>query len=395
MGWLGLDDTDHLGGGCTTWTMHQMLVSLPVEVRQVGDPCLVRLYPMASARTRGNAALAVELDVGLPPSTWHAWLTAYWKEHLAPLVGQVTVSTHAEREQVPSDPGLVWFDEKPPPEFYRKAVKEEVSASDAPPPTWSAGGRGIIGATAAVCWTQRVTTWEGIAWRQGSTGDRQLDAHVLERLDHDPRLVACRDPRKGRGLLAPRGHSPVLFGLRGTDRAAVERGVRSLTDAEGTEAVAASRVFQTNQGSGDHLEEPVEAVVERVSVLRGGHVALTTSHGTWLAFAPSVHVCRFAAQLVPGDTVRGLGLHSTAPGREGLHLEALEHLDGPMRNRQRPMCPACGVRLKSAGKEQGLRCPSCSHREPDRWEGTPVVRSGWVQPPLDRRRHLAPDLRAV
>ncbi|MGB1623984.1 MAG: hypothetical protein ACPHCZ_04720, partial [Candidatus Poseidoniaceae archaeon] len=78
MGWLGLDDTDHLGGGCTTWTMHQMLVSLPVKVRQVGDPCLVRLYPMASARTRGNAALAVELDVGLPPSTWHAWLTAYW-----------------------------------------------------------------------------------------------------------------------------------------------------------------------------------------------------------------------------------------------------------------------------------------------------------------------------
>ena len=65
MGWLGLDDTDHLGGGCTTWTLHHLISSLPAGVSVQGDPCLVRLYPMTRARTRGNAALAVELNVGL------------------------------------------------------------------------------------------------------------------------------------------------------------------------------------------------------------------------------------------------------------------------------------------------------------------------------------------
>ncbi len=393
MGWLGLDDTDHLGGGCTTWTMQEMLDALPAGVTRVGDPCLVRLYPMAKARTRGNAALAIELDVNQEASVWHAWLEQQWNDLLVPLAGRWTPSSHAERQQTPSDPGLVWFEEKPPAEFYRMAVSREVSLPELPQPTWYAGGLGRIGAVAAAAWPQQVSTWEGIAWRREEKGVRRLDASVLAALDRDPDLVACRDPRKGRGLLAPRGHSPVLFGLRGTDRDAVERGMTALIGAKGTEAIAGHCIFQTNQGSGDHLGPPTEATVEEVHLLRGGHVALATSHGVWLAFAPSDGIRRLAAQLVPGDTVRGLGLSSTATGREGLHLEALQHVTGPMRDRQRPLCPACAQRLKSAGRGQGLRCPSCNHREPDRWVGTPVVQSGWVQPPLDRRRHLAPDLR--
>ena len=394
MGWLGLDDTDHLGGGCTTWTMQQLILSLPEKVSVVGDPCLVRLYPMTKARTRGNAALAVELDVDLPAPAWHAWLEKHWQGHIATLEGLWTPSTHASRPQVPSEPGLVWFDAKPPSEFYRKAVREEVFLHEAPPAAWSAGGRGLIGATAAVAWPQEVATWEGIAWREHHDEPRRLDATVLKRLDHDPRLVACRDPRKGRGLLAPRGASPVLFGLRGTDRSAVQQGVEQLIAAEGTEDVAACRIFQTNQGSGDHLPPAVDAVVKNVHITRGGHVALNTTEGTWLAFAPSDDLRRLAAQLVAGDVVQGLGLISREAHREGLHLEALNHVSGPDRNKRRPLCPTCNIRMKSAGRHQGLRCPSCPHQDIDRWVGTPVAPSGWVQPPVDRRRHLMPDLDA-
>ncbi|MEC8626047.1 MAG: DUF1743 domain-containing protein, partial [Candidatus Thermoplasmatota archaeon] len=373
MGWLGLDDTDHLGGGCTTWTFHQLVLSLPPEVSVAGDPCLVRLYPMAKGRTRGNAALAVELDVRLDHSAWQNWLEQYWGAHLATLAGQWTPSTHAARKQVPSDPGLVWFESKPSPDFYRRAVTGEVTLDAVPDASWSAGGLGIIGATAAVAWPLDVSTWEGIAWRQRDDRPRRLDEAVMERLDHDPRLVACRDPRKGRSLLAPRGTSPVLFGLRGTDRTAVEEGVRTLVEAQGTEDVAGHCIFQTNQGSGDHFPPALEATVEKLHILRGGHVALETSEGTWLAFAPSDELRHLAAQLVAGDVVRGLGLVSHREGREGLHLEALNHVSGPLRNRSRPLCPTCDVRMKSAGRNQGLRCPSCTHREPDRWVGTPVT----------------------
>lgn len=392
MGWLGLDDTDHLGGGCTTWTLEQLLSSLPEEVTVIGDPCLVRLYPMTKARTRGNAALAVELKVGLSTLAWHAWLEEAWEHHLAHLQGLWTPSTHTARAQLPTDPGLVWFDQKPPDAFYRKAVSQEVGLDKAPQATWSRGGRGIIGATAAVAWPQEVSTWEGIAWRLHTEGPRRLDASTLERLDHDERLVACRDPRQGRGLLAPRGASPVLFGLRGINRLAVQQGMEDLIDSDGTEDVIAHRIFQTNQGSGDHLGPAVEAVVQEVHILRGGHVALDTSEGTWLAFAPSDDLRRLAGQLVVGDVIQGLGLISREAGREGLHLEALNHVSGPVRNKSRPKCPTCKVRMKSAGRGQGLRCPSCPHTDVDRWIGTPVVSSGWVQPPFDRRRHLAPEL---
>ncbi len=142
MGWLGLDDTDHLGGGCTTWTLHQLVSSLPTGVSVAGDPCLVRLYPMAKGRTRGNAALAVELDVRLDYSSWHIWLEQYWGAHLATLAGRWTPSTHAARKQVPSDPGLVWFESKPSPDFYRQAVTGEVTLDAVPDASWSAGRSG-------------------------------------------------------------------------------------------------------------------------------------------------------------------------------------------------------------------------------------------------------------
>ena len=60
MGWLGLDDTDSLGGGCTTEVLHQLIKQLPSKV-VVGQARLVRLWPFAKRRTRGNAAVAVEL----------------------------------------------------------------------------------------------------------------------------------------------------------------------------------------------------------------------------------------------------------------------------------------------------------------------------------------------
>lgn len=392
MGWLGLDDTDHLGGGCTTLTMHRLLASLPHGVELIGDPSLVRLYPMAKARTRGNAALSAELNVHIDPDAWLAWLESYWSSTIEPLAGQWTASTHAARPQVPSDPGLVWYESKPSEEFYRKAVGVEVALDDGTAPAWSRGGTGKIGAMAAVAWSGHATTWEGIAWRDESEKPRRLDEEALRALDRDERLFACRDPRQGRGLLAPRGASPVLCGIRGTERSAVSDAMQTLLSAEGTEPASGQRVFRTNQGSGDHLSPPIQATVESVEVIQGGHVALRTDRGTWLAFAPSGLIREVASRLCPGDVVQGLGLQSTKPGREGLHLEALQHLSGPLRNLRRPTCPACRKRMKSAGKGQGLRCTNCDHTDDDRWVGDEVVPSGWVQPPLDRRRHLAPDM---
>ena len=81
MGWLGLDDTDSLDGGCTTDVFQQLLNGLP-ETTTVGVPRLVRLWPFAQRRTRGNAAMGVELhSEDIAELLEH--LDAWWAEHLS------------------------------------------------------------------------------------------------------------------------------------------------------------------------------------------------------------------------------------------------------------------------------------------------------------------------
>ena len=50
--------------------------------------------------------------------------------------------------------------------------------------------------------------------------------------------------------------------------------------------------------------------------------------------------------------------------------------------------------MKSMGKGQGVRCPKCKKRSDQLWsneERIPPLQ-GWVQPPADKRRHLAKSL---
>ena len=69
MPWIGLDDTDTLSGGCTTYEFHLLIQSLTKSSRGgspwgiPSDSRLVRLWPFASKRTRGNAALASKIEI--------------------------------------------------------------------------------------------------------------------------------------------------------------------------------------------------------------------------------------------------------------------------------------------------------------------------------------------
>ena len=110
MGWLGLDDTDHLSGGCTTHALFELLLSIPSNY-EVQSHRLVRLYPFASRRTRGNAAVAVEI-IGEDYDELMTFLESWWASKLLPLKGLISESDMSDRQQYPSDPGMVWFNDK-------------------------------------------------------------------------------------------------------------------------------------------------------------------------------------------------------------------------------------------------------------------------------------------
>ena len=390
MGWLGLDDTDSLKGGCTTAVFFDLLQHLPEKVI-VGTPRLVRLWPFARRRTRGNAALAVELNTP-DVDILLAHLDAWWVEHVAPLKGTQQESVISSRPQHPASPGMVWFNEQPSPAVYFQGVRGELLLEDLPEPTRCWGDHGRIGATAAVAWPGERCTWEAIAWRSEnhSSTPRSVDEVALSEVDSWPEVVFSRDPRRGTSLVAPRGSSPVLFGVRATSAKAARKACSIIANGPKTEPIRASMVFKTNQASGDHLGEALELIVASVEVDQSRkHAKVHTNGPDVLAFFEGGPVNSLARWLRGGDVfrVRGLLDHDG-----NLHAEQMKVQTWLPRKHERPLCPHCSKRLKSMGRGQGLRCSACKYRmKEDAWvavECSPPW-SSWVEPEVGARRHLA------
>ena len=368
--WLGLDDTDSLEGGCTTLVFHELLNSLPCDY---GEPRLTRLWPFAAQRTRGNAALSVEL---FTDDSIVEWLDEYWKKNILPLRGEISESSHSTRKQYPSDPGMVLFEEQPSEDYYWKAVRGEVGLLEGGV-QW--GGNGRIGAAASCAWPRKNVTWEGIAWRKNIREVSEEALYMVEKMDD---TFLCRDPRTNRGLIAPRGPCPVMFGVRATSEDTAFKATEILV--QGSAETVGSRIFATNQATGDHIESSARLIIESKELLKGGHVIL---NGNCLAFNESGDVNKIAQWLDIGDEIEFMALEFEG----NYHLEAVRVISSS--SSKRPICE-CGTRMKSMGKGQGVRCPKCKKRSDQLWsdeERIPPLQ-GWVQPPADKRRHLAKSL---
>ncbi|MFB1005755.1 MAG: DUF1743 domain-containing protein [Candidatus Poseidoniaceae archaeon] len=389
MGWLGLDDTDTVKEGCTTFSLHLFLNHLPPHI-EVGELRLVRLWPFAHNRTRGNAAVAVELKTNDEKELLNL-LNLYWEQTLQPLVGKIDQTTDHQRQQTPTDPGMVWYSSIPDrSNFYLDAVRREVRFDEAPTPTHSWGGGGRIGAAAAVVWPKRNLTWEAIAWRfesRWNTTKRMVCEQAITTVTGMKGMFLTRNPRSQHSLISPRGTCPVLFGVRGRTPEITTAAAKVLVEGPGTEDVLGWRVFATNQASDDHLERSIIGTVESVEVLARGTTVITTEHGQWIAFAESGDVKLMAQGLVNGDQIEAFGLFAEA---NVLHIEKLRTVQKAP-TRWRPKCSVCQRTMKSMGQDQGVRCPVCKQRQTQAWiVSQPENHDGaWVQPPPDARRHLA------
>ena len=94
-------------------------------------------------------------------------------------------------------------------------------------------------------------------------------------------------------------------------------------------------------------------IVEEIFVKKGGHVIVKLEHNTLIAFGETGEVKLLAQSLVSGDHVEYMGLRSSDGS---IHLEGLRKTHSYYQ--ERPLC-SCGKRMKSMGKNQGVRCPSC------------------------------------
>ncbi len=429
--WVGVDDTDSPRGGCTTFTLTEIVeTARSLGIDLIGEPRLVRLNPNVPFKTRGNGALAARFGHGVGPSRRQGVgpsgpvLSFARGRPLSPKESETlleaawgAVRRTSRLGEAGTDPVLVAVDHALPADLYRDAVCRLVDREAVEQRVVRAGARilsvgdrqGIVGAAAAIAWPARRATWELLSYREArhQGTPRRIDAARVRRLtERFPDLFLCADARTRRLLVSPHTACPILFGLRSRHGEGLARAARGIA----LEPVERWLVFRTNQGTGDHLVwrpvsslAPYDAARVRGRVvappvdLTGGHVRFRLVDATGpaldcLAFEPTKTLPAVARDLAPGDTVEvwgGLG-HDPIFRVEGIRLLSR----APRRGRAVPPdCPACGGRTRSLGRVRGYRCPACGVRQPPeaaRWPARPRFPLGVYHPTPSARRHLAP-----
>jgi len=398
---IGIDDTDSPEGMCTTYLGAVLARRLIHEHMRVNEARLVRLNPNVTFKTRGNAAIA--LDVAGDRDQAFA-------------IACATVEELADFSCENTNPGVVVVDERPDPAFYRKAVTDFCQIDEAVELLEAAGARyrgyknrrGLIGATAAVASEPEDRTSEILVYRQPERwgSPREVDRaslfaaeeatfpHTWDTVDTANDVVVC----------VPHTPDPVLFGIRGESPSWVMM-ARSMVESE---KPAIEQIWVTNQGTDAHLVDGKIGtlreglsyrargfVSEAPKTGMGGHVSFMMNDGEnslrCMAYEPTKNFRQIVRQLVSGDEVIAVG--SFKKGSINLEKIRIISLARPSITRP-PLCTACNKRMTSDGKGKGYKCRKCGARanDPEILETSRTLKPGWYEVPPTARRHLAKPL---
>ena len=316
----GLDDTDSSRGWCTTYLAYRIATDLRPEVNVLPYPKLVRLNPNIPFKTRGNAAVCLEVEAQDADTAF------------ASISGKVEELSDVEGG---ANSGMVLLQDPLMVHrlgsLYLEALTGVVNPARVRRLLRSLGaksfelgnGMGIVGAAASIGFDERFDhTYELIAYRRRESWGRKrtIDGGSVREMDAKtfPHTFNNFDHQKHRVLLAPHGPDPVFAGVRGDSPQAV---IRAFGMLEPTESLAGHMVYVSNQHTDAHLQKMLEwkvfssgwleGSVEEVTVGAGGHVYVALMvHGRRLmsaAYEPTGDLMRTARLLRPGDRIRAFG----------------------------------------------------------------------------------------
>jgi len=251
---VALDDTDSRERGmCTTYAAHLVAERLRERGATVERLLLVRLNPAVEYKTRGNAALAVHVDVD-PAVAFD--------------VATDVVGANAETADPRTNPGVVVAHERDAPTLSPSSPGGRCANTSTPvrPTRWRppTATRLRAGATAAVSsgrsrrWapgrpstTGRTSTSTTANPSAGDRAPRRRRQRLHGRRRRLPGRLGHRRPREGETVCVPHTPGPILYGIRGDDLETVAW----VADEIDSEPVHASQLFVTNQGTDAHLAD--------------------------------------------------------------------------------------------------------------------------------------------
>jgi tRNA(Ile2)-agmatinylcytidine synthase len=398
---IGIDDTDSPQGMCTTYLGAVLARRLIHEHMKVHEARLIRLNPNVTFKTRGNAAIALDVSGNADKAFDIACEVV---EELADFSCENT------------NPGVVVVDKPPDEAFYTRAVTDFCLIDEAIKLLEEVGARyrgyknkrGLIGATAAVASVLGDRTSEILVYRKPERwgAPRDVDRvslfaaeeatfpHTWDTVDRVNDVVVC----------VPHTPDPVLFGIRGESPSWVMV-ARSMIQSE---MPAIEQIWVTNQGTDAHLlEGAIGSLKEGLSYLvrgtvadvpftgTGGHVSFTMNDGEnslrCMAFEPTKNFRQIVRALKTGDTVIAVGSYK----KNSINLEKIQVVSlSSVITRRPPFCIACNKRMTSNGKGKGWKCKKCGAHasEPEKREVPRTLKPGWYEVPPTARRHLAKPL---
>jgi len=428
---LAFDDTDSPAGMCTTYLATLVLEELS-EYDLLGLPRLVRLNPNIPWKTRGNAAICLQLGFssgpGKPCGALQDGDVKYYSkgrpgdpEELVARASKV-LERVARLECNETNPGIVSSNQRPPPSLYWRAVREIVRIKEVESMLKSSGaawkkfkkGRGIIGATAAMSWRPRDRTWEVIAYRdpkQFGTSRRIVSESVIA-MDKATKLTFNNyDFENGHIAIAPGSPCPILFGIRGDSSDELLR-AKDMIQGERPDKWL---LFLTNQATEDHIvtrgigelrpmmSARVRArIAGKPSTIPGGHVIVRISDGHEIDAAfyePSRGFRDMARALIPGDEVVLYGSVRDRPRSLNVEKMLVHKLRDDIRKVRNPVCKKCRKSMGSMGFGQGYRCKKCGSKKGSESavmvKHPRAIKPGWYEPPVASRRHLHKPIRRM
>lgn len=421
---IGIDDTDSAEKGmCTTFIGHRISSVLQEKHGADTETYLIRLNPAAKHKTRGNAAVGIHTTA----SQETAFNTA-----------KSLVKKHSYPDDEETNPGVVCIDAAPNAStsvtrelgaFTERALNEFIDISTAEQIieahdllSYKLGnGRGRIGSLAAIGAHTAFTDWtfEGISYRtQRNWGEKRHVAWDSVEHAHQafyPRIWDNYDVVTGEVVCVPHTPCPVLLGVRGDEKRAVENASTMIATAEKTEEVIGREVFKSNQGTDvqfsqaciDDVNEYESykiggVVTEPPKTVEGGHVFTEITCNCSDECGSVIDVVAFEPTKRFRDSVRRLRSNDEITvfgevSNETLKLEKFCVNSVKETVKENPYCESCEKSMNSMGADQGYRCDSCRKTTPEKVD-VPihrdlVVGKSYEVPPSARRHLTAPHVR--
>ncbi|MBS7639058.1 MAG: tRNA(Ile)(2)-agmatinylcytidine synthase [Candidatus Bathyarchaeia archaeon] len=379
---IGFDDTDSPRTGCTTYIAALIIEKFyKMGVQFIDYPNLIRLNPNVPWKTRGNGALCLRIKC---------------REELYEDIRECVIETIEENSDLDyggTDPGAVFLIGDVPEEirqFARDAIQGIVRMVDAlklirrfrAEAIGYKMRRGIIGGLAAIGETLNGDhTFELIAYRRRENWGtiRRIDESSVIEMDRKMGNLTFNniDPETGRILITPRGPDPILYGIRGESPEAVKLAHEMIRSYEPLDRWV---IFRTNHGTDAHLKrapsikdvKPYNPVVVRgrvigsPRVIPGGHIIFQVGDETGVidcaAYEQSGNMRKIVSMLIEGDLVEVYG-GVRPPSRKNpktINVEKIMIIDLAEKIIfQNPLCPVCGKRMKSMGRDKGFECYKC------------------------------------